>query len=134
MANPGAFDTTAAIRNTVFNNNDISDCSIAGGVTNDNANNYNMSSDISCLAGGHTNLIGEPDLSEVRIDANDWHRYFRPNYNSPLVNSGNPLTPGLPDACETEDQLGLNRAANGGDRCDRGAIELSSDIIFFDGF
>jgi len=134
VANPGDFDTTASIRNTVFNNNGISDCSIAGLVTTAITNAYNASSDISCLAGGNTNLIGSPGLSEVQTDAYDWHRYFRPKFNSPLKDSAHPSTPGLPSACEAEDQLELNRATDGGDRCDRGAIELSSDIIFFDGF
>ncbi len=134
IANPGDFDTTASIKNTVFNNNGIADCGVAGGVTNDLVNNYNMSSDISCLAGGSTNLIGAPGLSTVRVDANGWHRYFRPKFNSPLVDTAHPSMPGLPDACEPIDQLGLDRTNDGGVRCDRGAIELSSDIIFFEGF
>ncbi|MGJ8664574.1 MAG: hypothetical protein ACSHWU_13035 [Marinicella sp.] len=133
LATPGPFATRALIRNTVFNNNALSDCSVTADVTVDDVNHYNMSSNISCLNGGSTNLIGNPDLSLVRIDANDWHRYFRPNFYSPLVDSASPASPGISDSCEVEDQLGLTRATEGGDRCDRGAIELSSDIIFFDG-
>ncbi len=133
-ADQGPFSTTASIRNTVFFNNGIADCSILPDVTNNLVDNYNLSSDLSCLTGGSTNLIEPPHLSTVRIDFNDWHRYFRPDFNSTLVNSANPIIPGGFNACEIEDQLNLDRASDGGVRCDRGAIELSSDIIFFDGF
>lgn len=131
LATPGPFATRAMIQNSVFDNNNLSDCSVTAGVNSNNVNNYNMSSDISCLNGGSSNLIGDPDLSNMRVDADDWHRYFRPNFNSPLVDSANPAAPGISNSCEADDQLGLIRATGG---CDRGAIELSSDIIFFNGF
>ncbi len=134
LATAGPFATRALIRNTVFNNNDLSDCSVIDDVTVDDVDNHNMSSNISCLNGGSTNLIGDPKLSEMRIDADGWHRYFRPNINSPLVDTASPTSPGFIGACEVEDQLGLIRADDGGAQCDRGAIELSSDIIFFNGF
>lgn len=79
----------------------------------------------------------EPQLNSVKADEEDWHRYFRPGFYSPAVDSAHPAAPGPGIGCEGEDQLGLSRPqdsyGDGIDRCDVGAIELSEDIIFFDG-
>jgi len=125
------------IRNSLFDQN-LLNCA-AGGAVDLVSNNYNISSDNSnCFQGGNTNMTEvEPQLNSVKADEEDWHRYFRPGFYSPAVDSAHPAAPGPGIGCEGEDQLGLSRPqdsyGDGIDRCDVGAIELSEDIIFFDG-
>ena len=125
------------IRNSLFDQN-LLNCA-AGGAVDLVSNNYNISSDNSnCFQGGNTNMTEiEPQLTAVKADEEDWHRYFRPGFYSPAIDSAHPAAPGPGIGCEGEDQLGVSRPqdsyGDGNDRCDVGAIELSEDIIFFDG-
>ena len=54
------------------------------------------------------------------------------------MDSAHPVAPGPGIGCEASDQRGVERAQDGDHdgnaRCDRGAIELLEDIIFFDDF
>ena len=53
-----------------------------------------------------------------------------------MVDSAHPTAPGPGMGCDLEDQRGVVRPQDAGndgnDRCDRGAIELLEDVIFFD--
>lgn len=125
------------MRNSIFAGNQQGNC--AFGNVNEITNNWNLTSDVSCFQTGSTNLIEiDPKLANLRVDLENWHRYFRPGFFSPVVDSAHPATPGPGIGCEGEDQLGVTRPqdsyADGNDRCDRGAIELSADIIYFDEF
>lgn len=125
------------IRNSIFDQNQLN---CARGVVNLFTNNHNITSDSNaCLFDGDTNLIEvDPKLTGIKVDDEDWHRYFRLGFYSPAVDSAHPAEPGPGIGCEPEDQLGVERPqdsyADGVDRCDRGAIELSADIIFYDDF
>ncbi len=72
------------------------------------------------------------------MDADNWHLYYRPGFYSPVVDSAHPTAPGPGIGCDAEDQRGVSRAQDGDDdgsaRCDRGAIELLEDVIFFDDY
>lgn len=135
LVNPGSIVPELRIRNSVFSQND-EDCS--HGVIDSNVNNWNISSNTSCLTGGTTNLIEDPKLSSLKVGASGWHRYYRPGFYSPVVDSAHPSAPGSGLGCEAEDQRNILRPQdgdhNGTSRCDRGAIELLEDIIFYDDF
>ncbi len=125
------------IRNSVFDQNNL-DC--ATGAVNVVADNWNIASDnSSCFVASSTNLtITDPKLTNIKVDAENWHRYYRPGFFSPAIDSAHPSAPGPGIGCEAEDQRGVSRPqdsyGDGNDRCDRGAIELSDDIIFFDDY
>lgn len=124
------------IRNSLFDQNQLN---CGAGVVDMVTDNYNISSDNSvCFVGASTNSIEtNPHLTAVKADDESWHRYFRPGFYSPAIDSAHPAAPGPGIGCEGEDQLGVSRPqdsyGDGIDRCDVGAIELSEDIIFFDG-
>lgn len=128
------------IRNSIFNQNGIN---CATGAVNRITDNYNITSDeLFCFEGSvigpSTNLVEDPKLSSLKVDAENWHRYYRPGFYSPVVDSAHPTAPGPGIGCDAEDQRGVPRAQDGDDdgnaRCDRGAIELLEDIIFYDDF
>lgn len=131
----GVVGNTVSLRNTILYNHTFQNCISQAGVT-ESANNYNISNDVHNCADNDasTNLLVNPELGPMQIDNDNWHRYFRPKFASPVVDSAHPSTPGLPIACLADDQLELDRINDGGDRCDRGAIEVSSDIIYYDEF
>ncbi|TDR23844.1 right-handed parallel beta-helix repeat-containing protein [Marinicella litoralis] len=133
--NPGATVPELNIRNSVFNLNNV-DCS--HGIIDLSVDNWNISSDTSCLSGGSTNLTEDPKLTALKVDADNWHRYYRPGFFSPVVDSAHPSAPGPGIGCEAVDQRGVMRAQdgdhNGTARCDRGAIELLDDVIYYDDF
>ncbi|MCF6300647.1 MAG: right-handed parallel beta-helix repeat-containing protein [Proteobacteria bacterium] len=124
------------IRNSIFNQNET-DC--ASGSVNRATDNWNITSEASfCFLGTTTTLVEDPKLSSIKVDADNWHRYYRPGFFSPVVDSAHPTAPGPGIGCDAEDQRGVVRAQDGDDdgtaRCDRGAIELLEDIIFYDDF
>jgi predicted outer membrane repeat protein len=137
--NPGSGITPdLRIRNSVFNQNGLN-CS--SGVVNRVTDNWNITSDanfcyeISELQDS-TTLTEDPKLTSIKVDAEGWHRYYRPGFFSPVVDSAHPVTPGPGLGCDAADQRGVLRpqdaGSDGNDRCDRGAIELLEDVIFFD--
>ncbi|WP_223789058.1 choice-of-anchor Q domain-containing protein [Marinicella meishanensis] len=136
VSNPNDFATPELrIRNSLFDQNNLN---CANGLVDLQANNWNISSDnSSCFAVGSTNLNEQdPKLTVLKTDDENWHRYFRLGFFSPAVDSAHPAAPGPGIGCEGVDQRGVSRPqdsyADGDARCDRGAIELSADIIFYD--
>ncbi len=124
------------IQNSIFDQNGV-DCGT--GAINEITDHYNISSQgTNCFSAQTTNLIEDPKLSSIKVDANNWHRYYRPGFFGPVVDSAHPVTPGPGLGCDAEDQRGVQRAQDGDHdgnaRCDRGAIELLEDIIYYDDF
>jgi predicted outer membrane repeat protein len=141
VINPNANTTPdLRIRNSIFNQNDTN---CTSGLVNRVTDNWNITSDdlfcyeISELQDS-TTMTEDPKLTSIKVDADNWHRYYRPGFYSPVVDSAHPVTPGPGLGCDAEDQRGVVRAQdgdhNGTARCDRGAIELLEDVIFFDDF
>ena len=140
-ANPGSNITPdLRIRNSIFNQNDTN-CST--GAVNRITDNWNITSNnlfcyVSSPLNDSTTLTEDPKLTSLKVDADNWHRYYRPGFFSPVVDSAHPSAPGPGIGCYAEDQRGVIRAqdgdGNGNARCDRGAIELLEDIIFYDDF
>lgn len=128
------------IRNSIFNQN-VTNC--ASGLVNRMTNNWNITSDdwfcyeVSELQDS-TTITGDPKLTSLKVDADNWHRYYRPGFYSPVVDSAHPSQPGPGIGCDAEDQRGIVRAQDGDHdgtaRCDRGAIELMDDVIFYDNY
>lgn len=139
--NPGSSITPdLRIRNSVFNQNGLN-CS--SGLVNRVTDNWNITSDNNfCYQVGPisdtTTLTEDPKLTSLKVDADNWHRYYRPGFFSPVVDSAHPSAPGPGIGCELEDQRGVLRPQDAGSdgtaRCDRGAIELLEDVIFYDDF
>ncbi len=139
--NPGGGITPdLRISNSVFDQNAFN-CS--AGAVNSLTNNWNTSSDNAfCFpsnpVGTSTINIEDPKLSSLKVDDENWHRYYRPGFYSPIVDSAHPAAPGPGLGCEAEDQRGVARTQDGDHdgsaRCDRGAIELLEDVIFYDDF
>ena len=126
------------IQNSIFNGNS-QNCGT--GVVNKVTDNWNITSDSNfCyeVSPGQdsTTLTEDPKLTSLKVDAENWHRYYRPGFFSPVVDSAHPTAPGPGIGCDLEDQRGVVRPQDAGndgnDRCDRGAIELLEDVIFFD--
>ncbi|VAW44407.1 hypothetical protein MNBD_GAMMA03-864 [hydrothermal vent metagenome] len=138
MSSSASITPDLRIHNSIFNQNGVN-CNTTGSV-NRVTDNWNISSGFTnCIALMNTNLIEDPKLTSIKVDADNWHRYYRPGFFSPVVDSAHPTTPGVGGlSCDAEDQRGVARAQDGdGDgnaRCDRGAIELLEDIIFYDDF
>ncbi len=139
--NPGAGITPdLRIRNSIFNQNGAN-CS--SGLVNRVTDNWNITSDdffcyeISELQDS-TALTEDPKLTSLKVDAENWHRYYRPGFFSPVVDSAHPSAPGPGIGCDAADQRGVLRPQDAGSdgtaRCDRGAIELLEDVIFYDDF
>ncbi len=140
LSNPdGNQNPELRIRNSVFSQHSVSNCS-AGMAVDVIADNWNLSSDEStCFELSSTNLTEtDPKLTGIKSDQENWHSYYRPGFYSPVVDSAHPTTPGPGIGCEAEDQRGVARAQDGNHdgnaRCDRGAIELLEDVIFYDDF
>jgi len=124
------------IRNSILSNNGV-DC--GSGVVNKITDNWNIATQSTiCFSEMTTNLIEDPKLTSIKVDADNWHRYYRPGFFSPVVDSAHPTAPGPGIGCDAEDQRGVTRAQDGNDdgtaRCDRGAIELLEDVIYYDDF
>ncbi len=136
LMNPGTQDMIdLRISNSIlyFNGNN---CGTGAGV-NKITDNWNATTGSSfCFPGSTTTLFDDPKLTSLKVDAENWHRYYRPGFFSPVVDSAHPTQPGPGIGCDKEDQRGVVRAqdgdGNGDARCDRGAIELLEDVIFFD--
>ena len=135
FVNSGSVVPRLRIQNTIFDQNDVA-CS--HGIIDTSYNNWNISSDVSCLDGGSTNLTEDPQISSLKVDNENWHRYYRPGFYSVVVDNAHPTAPGPGLGCDAEDQRGVIRPQDGdhdgSGRCDRGAIELLEDIIFYDDY
>ena len=133
--NRGTQDTIdLRISNSILYFNGI-DCGTGSGI-NKITDNWNATTGSSfCFPGSTTTLFDDPKLTSLKVDAENWHRYYRPGFFSPVVDSAHPAAPGPGIGCDLEDQRGVVRPQDAGnDRCDRGAIELLEDVIFFDDF
>lgn len=87
-------------------------------------NGYNLAADQTCTFLTATSDITNKDpLLEGIIFPADGAAYHQPKLNSPVVNAGNPATPGSSStACLASDQRGQDRPLNL--RCDIGAVEI----------
>jgi len=129
-------DGTFQMRNSVIAKNDAQDCTISSDASL-NLDRYNMDSDNTCrLSDGSSNYPDvEPYLTPLkRRDGATMASW--PLTISPLLDAGHPTIGSI--GCEAEDQYFVDRPidfdGNGNARCDVGAIELDSDVIFFDPF
>lgn len=123
------------MRNSVIAKN-AEDCRISDEAVL-NLDRYNMDSDNTCeLSAGSSNYPGvEPYLTPLKrhgqFTAASW-----PLTMSPMLDAGHPVIGAI--GCEADDQYFVDRPidfdGNGNARCDVGAIELDSDVIFFDPF
>lgn len=124
------------IHNSIIARNAFADCFISEGADLD-ADRYNLDSDDSCdLAGGSTNRTGvDPQLTPPArhggITMASW-----PVTSSIVIDHGHPLFTAT--GCEDEDQQFADRPVDfdgdGAALCDIGAVEMDSDVIFFDPF
>lgn len=125
---------TFQMRNSVLAYNAFADCGITP-VASLNLDRYNMDSDDTCeLAGGSSNYPGfEPYLTPLARHGGFTHASW-PLTVSPMIDLGHPVIGAI--GCEELDQQGVERPidfdGNGNARCDVGAVELDSDLIFFD--
>lgn len=121
-------------RNSVIAYNGFEDCTVSP-VATLNLNRYNMDSDDTCeLSDGSSNYPGvEPYLTPLARHGG-FTRVSWPLTVSPMIDLGHPVIGAI--GCEEDDQQGAERPidfdSDGDARCDVGAIELDSDVIFFD--
>jgi len=87
-------------------------------------NGYNLASDQTCtFLTAPSDITDKDPLLEGIIFPSDGAAYHQPKLNSPVVNAGNPATPGSSStACLASDQRGQERPLN--KRCDIGAVEI----------
>ena len=126
----------ALIHNSIIARNAFADCFISEGADLD-ADRYNLDSDDSCgLGGGSTNRTGvDPQLTPPArhggITMASW-----PVTPSIVIDHGHPLFTAT--GCEDDDQQFADRPVDfdgdGAALCDIGAVEMDSDVIFFDPF
>lgn len=123
------------MRDTVVANNAVADCELTATALGINVDRYNLDSDDTCeLSAGTSNFPGvEPYLAPLAYHggptAVSW-----PLVHSPLLEHGHPTV--ISFGCEEDDQhfdaRPVDFDGNGSARCDIGAVELTSDVIFFD--
>ena len=112
------------------------DCNLSAAATF-NTNSYNLDSDDSCgLSEGSTNYPGvDPLLSQLGFFGGPTPTH-RPYTDSPVIDSGHPAITAV--GCTDEDQRFVERPidydGNGIARCDVGAFELETDVLFFSEF
>jgi len=127
---------TFQMRNSVVAQNSSQDCVVSVSATL-NLDRYNMDSDDTCeLSDGTSNYPGvDPRLTPLARHGGFSHVSW-PLIDSPLIDLGHPVIGSI--GCETDDQHFLDRPVdfdgNGNARCDVGAVEMSSDVIFHDPF
>lgn len=97
-------------------------------------NGYNLSADQTCtFLTAPSDITNKDPLLEGIIFPSDGAAYHQPKLNSPVVNAGNPATPGSSStACLVSDQRGQERPLN--NRCDIGAVEILVYRIFIPAF
>jgi CSLREA domain-containing protein len=132
----GGDGAEALIHNSIIARNAFADCFISAGADLD-ADRYNLDSDDSCgLAGGSTNRTGvDPQLTPPArhggITMASW-----PATPSIVIDHGHPLFTAT--GCEDDDQQFADRPVDfdgdGAALYDIGAVEMDSDVIFFDPF
>jgi CSLREA domain-containing protein len=127
---------TFQMRNSVIAHHSGQDCTISGAASL-NLDRYNMDSDDTCeLGAGSSNYPGtDPRLTPLARHGGFTHASW-PLHDSPLLDLGHPVIGGI--GCEADDQHFLERPVDydgdGNERCDIGAIELDSDVLFHDPF
>lgn len=87
-------------------------------------NGYNLAADQTCtFLTATTDITGKDPLLEGIFFPTGGAAYHAPRIHSPVINAGNPATPGSSStACLVSDQRGQERPLN--DRCDIGAVEI----------
>ncbi len=110
------------VSNTIISS--VSGQTACGGGGTFVSNGYNLANDQSCT---FLTAVGDlpntnPDLNGITASA-EGAAYHTPKLTSPVINAGNPATPGSGgSACRASDQRGLARPQNM--RCDIGAVEI----------
>jgi parallel beta helix pectate lyase-like protein len=112
------------------------DCNLSA-AADFNTNSYNLDSDDSCgLADGSTNYSGVDPLLSLLGNFGGPTPTHRPYIDSPLIDAGHPAITAV--GCTDEDQRFVERPidydGNGNARCDVGAVELETDVIYFSEF
>jgi hypothetical protein len=125
------------MRVSVVAQNGADDCVFTGAPGTLSLNRYNMDSDNTCgLGPGSSNFPNtNPRLTPVARHGGLTHVSW-PLTNSPLIDEGHPVIGSI--GCEPDDQQFVDRPVDfdgdGVARCDIGAVELDSDVIFHDPF
>ncbi|MCB8928490.1 MAG: hypothetical protein H6652_23060 [Ardenticatenaceae bacterium] len=116
---------TVEIKNSIISSAlGTSGLTVCGGTGNFVSRGYNLSSDQSCTFLTQSgDLQGvDPNLNGITSPA-EGAAYHTPKLTSPVVDAGNPATPGSGgNACLASDQRGLARPQS--QRCDIGAVEI----------
>ena len=116
---------TVTVGNTIISSAlGTSGLTVCGGKGVFVSNGYNLASDQSCAFLTATGDIQglNPDLNQITSPA-DGAAYHSPKLTSPVIDAGNPATPGSGGAaCLASDQRGLARPQS--TRCDIGAVEI----------
>ncbi len=96
-----------------------------GGLNNAVSNGYNLANDQSCtfLSDSSSDIQGiDPDLAGIIFPTGS-AAYHTPKLTSPVIDTGNPATPGSGGtACLASDLRGLSRPQSR--QCDIGAVEI----------
>jgi CSLREA domain-containing protein len=130
-------DPSLFLRVSVIARNGSTDCVFTGAPGTLSLDRYNMDSDNTCgLGPGTSNFPNtNPRLTPVALHGGLTHVSW-PLTNSPLIDQGHPVIGAI--GCEAEDQQFVDRPVDfdgvNGERCDIGAVELESDLIFHDPF
>ena len=118
LANGG----TVTLSNTILSS--ASSYQTCGGTGSVITNGYNLAADETCtFLTATSDIIGKDPLLEGIVFPAGGAAYHAPRLHSPVINSGNPATPGSSGtACLSSDQQGQERPLN--DRCDIGSVEI----------
>jgi len=116
--------------------NALGDCNLSA-AADFNTNSYNLDSDDSCgLADGSTNYPGVDPMLSLLGHFGGPTPTHRPYADGPLIDAGHPAITAV--GCTDEDQRFVTRPidydGNGVARCDVGALELETDVLFFSEF
>ena len=116
--------------------NGVEDCNLSA-AADFNTDSYNLDSDDSCgLGAGGTNYPGVDPLLSLLGWFGGPTPTHRPYTDSPVIDAGHPAITAV--GCTDEDQRFVTRPidfdGNDNARCDVGAFELETDVLFFSEF
>lgn len=120
FANGGTVEVGNTIISSASGTSGLTACAGGGALV---SNGYNLANDQSCTFFAATDIQGlSPELNGITSPA-EGAAYHSPKPTSPVIDAGNPATPGSgAAACLSSDQRGLARPQNTG--CDIGAVEI----------